>query len=481
MNRIKWRYGLVGIGTVLVLVAMSGAHSLFRSFSTKRDAIRALRTTPVRRIDLTAQMVASGRVESSERTIIECKLEPMDAGVRGQKIGAAGASTILSLVPDGTTVKAGDVICVLDSSDYEELLRQQTMSVERAEADHLAAQLNVEIAQTALLEYRDGTLLQNREEMEGKIALAQSDLERAKERLAWSRRMLDKGYFSESQVRSEEFALEKSATQLGDGKESLQMFEKFYAPKYVHILESEILGAEAILGYQDARLKRNKEQLEKVKRQVENCTIRAPHDGFLIYANDERMNLVIEEGMTVRQRQRLFYLPDLGHMEVETMLHESVVNEVQPGMSAKVRFEALPDEGEYEGKVTSVAPLPSRMDFFSEANYFIGIVKLDAIPKGLKPGMTAEVSIQTLHQPDVLTIPTEALTIENGKDVCYVASEDQIQRREVKLGQQTRELLQVTEGLGEGEAVVLEPRDSEAATLATPERPAETGEATVTP
>ena len=336
MNRVKWRYGIVGIGTVGILVAVFGAHSLSRGLSGKRDAIRALRTTPVRRTDLTAQMVASGRVESSERTIIECKLEPMDAGVRGKSIGAGGASTILSIIPDGSTVKAGDVLCVLDSSEYEELLRQQTMTVERSEADHLAAQLNVEIARTALQEYRDGTRLQNREEMEGKIALAQSDLERAKERLAWTRRMFDKGYFSESQVRSEEFALEKSATQLGDGKESLHMFEKFFAPKYVHIFsQAEIIGAEAILGYQDARLKRNKERLEKVKQQVENCTIRAPHDGFLIYANDERMNLVIEEGMMVRQRQRLFYLPDLGHMEVETMLHESVVDEVKPGMPAQ--------------------------------------------------------------------------------------------------------------------------------------------------
>ena len=81
----------------------------------------------------------------------------------------------------------------------------------------------------------------------------------------------------------------------------------------------------------------------------------------------------------------------------------------------------------------------------------------------------------------MLTIPTEALTIENGKDVCYVASDHQVERREVKLGQQTRDLLQVTEGLGEGETVVLEPRDSEAAILATPERPAETGETTVAP
>ena len=75
--------------------------------------------------------------------------------------------------------------------------------------------------------------------------------------------MFDKGYFSQGQVRTEEFALEKSATMVDDGKHSLQMFEKFFAPEYVHILKSEILGAEAILKYQDARLKRNKDRLER--------------------------------------------------------------------------------------------------------------------------------------------------------------------------------------------------------------------------
>jgi HlyD family secretion protein len=83
----------------------------------------------------------------------------------------------------------------------------------------------------------------------------------------------------------------------------------------------------------------------------------------------------------------------------------------------------------------------------------------------------------------VLAIPNEALTIEDGKDICYVTADHQVERREVKLGQHTRDLLEVTEGLGEGESVVLEPRNSDAAGLAQPERPSpsEQGEPVVTP
>ena len=38
-----------------------------------------------------------------------------------------------------------------------------------------------------------------------------------------------------------------------------------------------------------------------------------------------------------------------------------------------------------------------------------------------------------------------------------MAHDDHVERREIKLGQSTRDLLEVTEGLDEGEAVVLDP------------------------
>ena len=56
---------------------------------------------------------------------------------------------------------------------------------------------------------------------------------------------------------------------------------------------------------------------------MELCTIRAPHDGFVIYANDQRRDIRIEEGMYVRQKQDLMYLPDLNEMEVVDLIFTS--------------------------------------------------------------------------------------------------------------------------------------------------------------
>ena len=49
----------------------------------------------------------------------------------------------------------------------------------------------------------------------------------------------------------------------------------------------------------------------------------------------------IEEGMSVRQGQTLFYLPDLNEMEVAVALNESIVDR-NAGQRTQIRFEALP-------------------------------------------------------------------------------------------------------------------------------------------
>ena len=71
--------------------------------------------------------------------------------------------------------------------------------------------------------------------------------------------------------------------------------------------------------------------------------------------------------------------------------------------------------------------------------------------------MTAEVEIAMPRRTNVLAVPAEAVRSEDGHDVCLVVHEDGLERREVKLGQVTRDMAEVTQGLQEGEQVVLNP------------------------
>jgi HlyD family secretion protein len=456
-GRNAWRYGLVGVGVLLALACVTFAvmPSFFGFVLSRRAAPLHLATTPVRRTDLCVTMTTGGRVDSSDKTIIECELENVFLTVRGYGMGVGGSSTILSVVPDGSMVKKGDLLCRLDASAYDELVRTQMMNVERGRADFNQAKLGLEVAQMAVTEYCDGLMGQARKSLNGQMTLNQSDYERAVGRLAWTRHMVESGYLPKAQLTTDEFALNRLALNIKQGRTALDLFERFSAPKYIFMLKTDVLGAEAVYNYQDRRFRFFEEQLALYKKQVERCTIVAPHDGFVIYANDELRNIHIEPGMLVRQKQRLFYLPNLAQMEVAAMLHESVVKEVKPGMRVRVKIEALPNRV-LEGHIDAITQIPER-NWFSDVKYFYGTVKLHNVPKGLRPGMTAEVEIVTANKPDVLVIPAESLTVEDGHDFCYVSHDDTLERREVKLGQSTRDYLEVTEGLDEGEAIVLDP------------------------
>jgi HlyD family secretion protein len=412
-------------------------------------------TTTVRRADLTASLVAGGRVESSQNTEIECQIDRMSIGGGGNEFTNGGSSTILSLLPEGTTVKKGDVLCTLDSSAYEELLRQQKIALEKAQAEYRQAELTLEVAHLAVGEYEDGLLKQTLQDYRGQIALAKSDLQRGADRVEWAKRMLDKGYLSAGQLFNEEFKLASAKLKNAQLLTGLEVYERFSVPGTLRQLKSQVYSAESALAYQAKRVQLTQERLDKIQQQIEYCTIRAPHDGFLVYGDDDSRMVRIEPGMAVRRRQDLFMLPDLSRMEVLTLLHESVADEVRVGMVARVRVEGLPGRV-LEGHVESIAQLPMQ-DRWTDIRYFMGHVRLDAIPKGLLPGMSAEVEIRTALRQDVLTIPPDALAVERGRDVCYVRNPDGLERREVKLGKSTRDLLEVVAGLEEGEEVVNDP------------------------
>jgi HlyD family secretion protein len=455
----KMRSSLLMIAIVLAVgasikIAAKSANGW--PWEASRSLVDKYKFAPVSRTVLEASLTASGRLESSKRTVIECELENIAIGIQGQRLAAGGASTLLSVVPDGSIVERGTVLAQLDSSDYEELLRQQRITVERSRSDRDQAMLDLDVGKLAIREYQEGVMKETLKDFQRTIALAQSDEMRCKDRLDWSMRMKEKGYVSQGQVATEKQNYSKALIDVAQQLGARKLFVTYSAPKALRVLEGKVLAQTAVLNYQESRLQRNLERLHKLEKQVELCTIRAPHDGFVIYANDSRRGITIEAGMSVHQKQDLFYLPDLKNMEVVAMLHESIVDQVRKGMKATVSLEGARN-ARLSGRVTSVSPIPV-FDFRSDVRYFEGIVKLDSMSRAdLKPGMTAQVELYLTPKQNVLTVPVEAVTQEEGADFCYVAREDRLERRKIELGQATHDVLEVAGGLEEGEQVVLNP------------------------
>src|SRR5262249_53391997 len=152
-------------------------------------------------------------------------------------------------------------------------------------------------------------------------------------RLDWTQRMLRKQYASVAQVETDKQAYMTADLTLQRQVGAYDLFKRFTLPKTSKTLEADITTTRTTLDSEQVKLNRQLERFALLKKQVDRCTIRAPHDGVVYYYVNPRPrggqeNVQIEEGMTVRQSQELFYLPDLNEMEIQVILNESIVDRV---------------------------------------------------------------------------------------------------------------------------------------------------------
>lgn len=459
---ITWRWIMIAPISSLVLIWFQAPHLLsIEKWVSHGENGSSIDTDTVRRVHFDASVNAPGEIQSANNTIVECEIERLSVMVQGRSIRSGGSTTILKIIPDGSKVKKDDILCVLDSSEFEELSRLQRINVERAKADKLEAEMNLEVAKIALDEYRLGTAKQRVQSLKGQIALAQTDSTRLTGRLDWSRKMLSKGYASRTSVRNEELALQRSDLQLTQAEIALRTFEKYSQPKAEHSMQVRIRSLQTMLSYEESRLKRHEDRLEKYSEQIAKCTVRAPNDGIAIYANEQDGDSRIEEGAQIRQGQDIFYLPDLDNMQVLAKLSESIVQKVRRGMKAKVLVEALSGR-EFEGHVENISQFPIPASSWRMAqdvkNYYC-VVKIDSKTDNLRPGLNSEIQFLTGTGENSLTISPEVVQVENDREFCYVRKMDgRYEKREIRTRTGDPDTLEIVEGLKEGEQVVRKPR-----------------------
>jgi HlyD family secretion protein len=451
------RSGLVPLAVIgLITVCSAGSFILARK---SRPAWEELPSTVVRRASFDVRVRTSGVAQSSQQTVVKCQLENLRIRSRGGAFFTGGASTILEILPNGITVKKGDVLCTLDASEYVDVAQAQEFRVLQHQAEAVQTDLALRSAEIALKEYREGLLPQDLVGMKGRIALAESDMKVASDRLAWSERMAAKGYASLKQVATDRQALLSATLRLTQAQMELDTYRRFNSAKNIVSLQAEVEKARKWAIHEAGDYDKSKVQLAYYRRLIDRCTIRAPHDGFVIYANgpfrEEAERLMIEQGASVRQGQELFYFPDLSKMEVVAMLNETDVDRVRGGMLALVRFEGLLGEEPLQGHVEAVESLPRRS--FNDVPYYPCRIKLEVTPSGLLPGKSAVVEVQVGRCRDVLAIDTEAVMVDNDRKVCYVIGQSGLEWREITLGGSTPDLIEVTDGLNEGEHIVLNP------------------------
>ena len=160
-------------------------------------------------------------------------------------------------------------------------------------------------------------------------------------------------------------------------------------------------------------------------------------------------------------QQHLFKLPDLNQMQVKVRVHESKVKKIKVGQKAEIRVDAYPNQV-LHGTVKTVATLADSEGIWSRGNVkeYETMVDIADLPAeaGLKPGMTAEVSIKVNHLSDVLLVPVQAVTERQGQHFVYAQEPQGVVRREVTVGETNEQFVEIKEGLEEDERVCLDAR-----------------------
>jgi HlyD family secretion protein len=466
------------------------------------------RVAPVVREPLIVSITESGEVDAKRSTVVRCEVEGsstvvwvieegtlVEEGDELVRLDSADLEERLrSQEMTYKTAKAAfekaDKAYVIAESTRQSLLAEANLAVKFALLD-LRKYLGADLADAVIGaegkadfdnlvddERLGGEALQQKLKLQSDIDLAEEELKRANSTVEWTRKLESRGYVTGMELEADELKAKRMDVALGQARTALDLFLRYEFPKMAEQYYTDWLEAGRERDRVDARtqsdvdsaktdLENNREalrleetNLEKVREQLAATTITAPQPGMVVFdtgrgrrwGSDEPL----EAGSTVRHQQSLIKLPDLSEMNVAVRLHESVVKQVDTGDQALVRVDALPDQ-RLTGSVTKIAVMPDRTNWWLNPGLktYTTEVTLDETPKGLKPGMSAQVEILIDRRDDVLQVPISAVHVDKGFQVVYVDGPGGIETRRVTVGLSNQQRAEIAEGLKAGERVYL--------------------------
>lgn len=410
-----------------------------------------LTCTPVRGT-FTHELVQRGTIESASNVEVRNEVE-----ARGFYF-----TNILEAVPEGTHVEAGDFLIQLDSSPLEELLVKQTIRCHQQEAALIKAESWLQTCKFNLEEYVEGLLPKDRLKLVNSFDRAEEKLRQAKETLKYSKAMYRQGFVTKVALEADEFAAQNAEVEFETAKTKLDVLENYRSKKRLNDLESYLVVAEANVKWRRHVYDLNQKELENIKEQIKNCTITAPSAGQVVHANIHHNghSHLIEPGAFVWRKRVLIRLPNSAEMHVKAHIPEAKIVQVQVGQRVRIHCEAFP-EAEFTGCVELIDEFPSETPWWGpqmkcyETTISIDRDSIDAAGVDLRPGLTAEMTIEVDEQDERLMVPFQAILKHGLKTYCLTHDRKGFHAHPVKTGATNGKFVVVQEGLEEGQEIVL--------------------------
>lgn len=191
-----------------------------------------------------------------------------------------------------------------------------------------------------------------------------------------------------------------------------------------------------------AQLAQREAALAQSRYQLGLTRVVAPFGGMVI-------RRLVDPGAYLSTSTPILTIAVADPLKVIVHIPEKNVNLVRVGMAAELAVDASPGRS-FTGKI---ARLNSALDPSSRT--LMGEVHVPNREGHLKPGMFARVSLILAENREALLVPAEAVLEEGGKDFVYGVVEGKAERKAVVRSWTQNGLVAITQGLKEGEKVVV--------------------------
>ncbi|MBA7533216.1 Macrolide export protein MacA [subsurface metagenome] len=353
------------------------------------------------------------------------------------------------LVEEGDTVEEGQMLAKLDTSEWEDELTALEDQVTTTERNLLQAEINLRNTEIALDEARDIYTWTE-------IEVAQHEVDSWK---VFLQHLIDTGAdISYAQAR------------LDAAEAILDAMISDYDTEEVAVKKLEVELAQGRLEDAQKALEDAQEALDEAKS--ESPVIIAPFDGFITRVNVEGGDEVLTGTVAVQ-------LADPTKFEADLMVSEMDILQVKLGGEAWVQVDAMPGLS-LPAKVTHISPTATIQSGVVNYEVKVKIQSLQAVMQErqqgrgeqpgeqqgqmptvlpedfqLREGLTVTVSILVEERNDALLVPNGAIIRQGMETYVQVLKDGVTEARSITTGISNWQYTEVTDGLSEGEKVVI--------------------------
>jgi HlyD family secretion protein len=439
---------------------------------------------PATRMDLDVRLTKEGELQAVNNIDVTNKVE--------------GINTIQELVKEGTFVHKGDVLATLDSSNIQKNFDQSMLDLRSAEAALSAAkeakeiqeatntanlqeaELALEVAKLDLQEYIDGVSPQLEAEARTKLKMAEIMVKNKDEDLVITKNLFNKGFVTAVDVKKGELEVLTVQNDRQKCETDLKVLLDYTRAKNLATKKSAVAQAEGkvsrVRKENSANLNKVQADLEakeqtltlrtqltaKLKESLENCTIKAPADGMVIYASSSSRGSddQIKEGGTVRLQQVICRLPDVSSMKAVIRAAEGWVPRLRVDdsdpMRATVNITGIKKPiGASLAKISVLADSSMRWLNPDLKEYPVEL-SLDETPGLCKPGMSCAVEILIDRKNKVVAVPLTSIYSQGPQSFVFLRNgAGEPKAVEIKIGATNDTHAEVISGVQEGDDVLL--------------------------